>query len=305
MIHNDNPVLEASAPTIRPGVNGERLLDIDANEFRQCFDKRPFLIGHHLSDHPLFTLPRLIELSKRLPAKHVEYNAGKVPLTLDPTLTPQTGLAIDETIRRIEECCSWMVLKFVEQDDAYRQLLHRCLAEVGVLSEPLRPGMQLAEAFVFISSAGSVTPYHMDHEHNFLLQIRGTKSVSLFDGRDRSVLSEAELERFYSGAHRNLQFTEEYQKKAWEFEMQPGQGLHFPVTFPHHLKVGPSYSISFSITFRTPDLDRRAMVYKVNNYLRSRGWTPRPVGQSKLKDTLKCQAFRAWRRTSKLFGKSV
>ena len=91
----------------------ERLLDIDAAEFRACFDRRPFLIGHHLCDHPLFTLPRLIELSRKLPEKQVEYNGGNIPISLDPAQTPRTSLSVDETIRRIEECCSWMVLKYV------------------------------------------------------------------------------------------------------------------------------------------------------------------------------------------------
>jgi hypothetical protein len=98
-----------------------------------------------------------------------------------------------------------MVLKYVEQDDDYRALLHRCLAEVGVHSELLRPGMELMQGFVFISSAGSVTPYHMDPEHNFLLQVRGSKTVSLFDGRDRSiVIPDAQIGRDQRGIQRTL-----------------------------------------------------------------------------------------------------
>jgi hypothetical protein len=304
MMRNAPALAEAPARPAAPP-SAEPLLSIDADVFRDGFDRRPFLIGHRLGDHPLFALPRLIELSKRLPAENVEYNGGKLPVSLDPTQTPRTGLSVEETIRRIEDCCSWMVLKYVETDEEYRGLLHRCLAEVGVHSEPLRPGMQLEQAFIFISSAGSVTPYHMDPEHNFLLQIRGTKTVSLFDGRDRSLVSEQDLERFYGGAHRNMAFKDEFQQKATVFEMQPGQGLHFPVTFPHHVKVGPTYSISFSITFRTPDLERRANVHNVNAYLRDRGLSPNPVGQSGWRDALKHQAYRVVRRTRKLLGRPL
>src|SRR5207247_1374578 len=138
------------------------------DHFRVFFNRQPFLIGHHLVDHPLFALPRLIELSRALPDKDVEYNAGEVPISIDPKVTPRTGLGIEETIRRIEERKSWMVLKYVEQDPAYRDLLLECLEEVKAHSEPLHPGMGQPQAFVFISSAGSVTPYHMDPEHNFL-----------------------------------------------------------------------------------------------------------------------------------------
>src|SRR5437870_5974111 len=209
------PTLERECKQAAPA---ERLLDIDADEFRACFDRRPFLIRHQLVDHPLFALPRLMELSRALPAENVEYNAGNIPISLAPELTPRNGLSADETIRRIAECKSWLVLKYVEHDGHYRELLNRCLQEVRVYSEPLHPGMCRAEAFIFITSPGSVTPYHMDPEHNFLLQIRGSKLINLFDPRDRSILSDEELERFYDGAHRNMVFKDEYQAKAWQYE---------------------------------------------------------------------------------------
>ena len=78
----------------------------------------------------------------------------------------------------------------------------------------------------------------MDPEHNFLLQIRGDKTMSVFDGGDRTLLSEEELERFYGGAHRNMVFKDEYQTKAFQFQLKPGDGLHVPVTFPHHVRCG-------------------------------------------------------------------
>ena len=281
------------------------LLQIDAAEFRANFNRRPFLIGHHLCDHPLFTLPSLLELAQRLPDKNIEYNAGNLPMSLDSQQTPRTGLSIAETIRRIEECQSWMVLKYVESDPLYRDLLHQCLSAVRPHSEPLVPGMSQAQAFIFITSPNSVTPYHMDPEHNFLLQIRGSKSIQQFDGSDRSIVSELELERSYEGAPRNLVFKEEYLAKSWSFDLQSGFGLHFPVTYPHWVKNGPSVSISFSITFRTPDLERRAMIYNVNSLLRRHGLNPTPVGQSPWKDALKFQAHRTWRRARRLFSGRV
>ncbi len=288
-------VQEPSAE-IRSSHDGEPLLDIDPAAFRTYFNREPFLIGHRLCDHPLFTLPSLIELSKRLAPKDIEYNAGNIPISLDPTRTPTNGLSVEETIRRIEECQSWMVLKYVENDPVYRDLLHRTLAEVRPHSEPIVPGMMQAQGFIFVTSPNSVTPYHMDPEHNFLLQVRGRKRVYQFDARDRSLLSEEELERFYDGAHRNLKFVEANRSKAYVFDFEPGQGLHFPVTNPHWVENGPNVSVSFSITFRTPDLEKRAMAYNVNSALRRRGWKPTPVGVSPWRDTLKVQSFRVLRR---------
>ncbi len=103
-------------------------LDIDAGLFRGKFDREPFLVRHHLCDHPLFALPRLLELARALPEAQVEYNAGDLPLSQDPKLTPRNGLSIEETVRRIAECRSWMALKNVETDPAYGELLHGCLS---------------------------------------------------------------------------------------------------------------------------------------------------------------------------------
>jgi hypothetical protein len=269
------------------------LLELDTPEFRAQFTRKPFLVRHHLAGHPLFSLEKLVELSRRLPASRVEYNAGDVPLTLDPANAPQTGLSAEETIRRISECKSWLVLKNVEQNAEYAELLDRCLAEVGALSQTTSPGMADRESFVFVSSPGSITPYHMDPEENFLLQIRGSKTMSVFNPSDPAILTEREVERFYSGAHRNLVFRDEIRGKAQVFELRPGVGIHVPVTAPHWVQNGPEVSISYSITFQTKASLRRAQAYRMNAGLRRWGLKPSPIGQSPLRDGLKQLAFRA------------
>lgn len=279
----------ASRPLVVPSHErrARPLLDIDPGTFRRCFDRRPFLIGHSLVGHPLFEVPRLLALCRSLPEDSIEYNAGNLPVSVRPECTPRNGLDAQETIRRIAECDSWLVLKYVEQDPEYRALLHRCLAEVAVHSEPIRPGMHMAQGFVFISSPGSMTPYHMDPEHNFLLQIRGSKRIHMFDGHDRTVLSEEALERFYCGGPRNMEYAGQESREGWVFDLLPGAGLHFPVTAPHYVRNGREVSISFSITFRTPDLRRRRLVHICNAHLRRHGMHPAPVGAHPWRDRIK------------------
>jgi hypothetical protein len=278
------------------------LLELDSTGFRTQFSRTPFLVHHHLAGNELFSLSRLVELSTRLPASRVEYNAGNVPLSLDPAKTPRTGLSAQETIRRISECQSWLVLKNVEQDPEYGELLDRCLAEVGVLSQASSPGMMDRESFIFVSSPGSITPYHMDPEENFLLQIRGSKTMRVFDRSDPSVLSDGEVERFYSGAHRNLVFRDEIREKAQVFELSPGLGVHVPVTAPHWVQNGAEVSVSYSITFQTKASLRRAHAYRMNAGLRRWGLRPSPVGQSRLRDGLKQIAFKAKSRAERLLA---
>jgi hypothetical protein len=273
-----------------------RFLDIEEDAFRAGFGRGPFLVRHRLAGERLFALDRLVELSGQLPASSVEYNAGDLPVNTDPARTPRNGLSSQETIRRIEECRSWMVLKNVEQVPAYRALLEECLAEIHRVSARLAPGMSEKAGFIFVSSPGSVTPYHMDPEENFLLQIRGRKTLQVFDPADRSVLSDGEIERFLTGAHRNLVFRDEYRRKAQGFDLTPGVGLHLPQCAPHWVKNGPEVSISFSITFQTRASKRIAQAHRMNAGLRRLGLRPHPVGASALRDGMKQLCYRVARR---------
>ena len=73
-------------------------------------------------------------------------------------------------------------------------------------------------------------------------------------------------------------------------------GLHFPVTYPHWVQNQNEVSISFSITFRTPDLDKRRTLYSMNHSLRERGYSPTPVGQNALRDSLYYNLYRVYRK---------
>ena len=287
--HLPRPVA-ASAPR-------SELLQFDRLRFPAEFNRKPFLFRHSLSGHPLFELPRLVRLAKDLPETFVEYNAGNLPVSIEWKKTPKNGLSVEETIRRIEECSSWMVLKRVDQDPEYRELLDLCLDQVQQLSEPLDPGMYDRAGAVFISSPNAVTPYHLDHEYNFLAQIRGLKTMNVFDPADRTLLSEEELERYFSGGRRdrNLVFRDEYQQRAYSFTMEPGTGVHVPSCAPHWVKNGNNVSISFSIGFYTSVSRRQGNVHLVNSKLRRLGIKPTPYGRSRMRDTLKVMTSMAAR----------
>ncbi|WP_437193105.1 JmjC domain-containing protein [Planctomicrobium sp. SH527] len=292
----------AVLPKVKDPDHYNSLLQIHPLEFEANFSRQPFLIGHHLCNHPLFKIERLLDLSKRLPESCIEYNAGNIPISLEGSLTPRNGLTPEETIRRITECKSWLVLKYVERDPEYSALLDTCLSEIRPYSEPIAPGMTHPQAFIFITSPGSVTPYHIDPEHNFLLQVRGTKEVRMLNGNDRNIVSDIDLENFYSDRGRNLKLNSEHEKAGWTYQLQPGEGLHFPVTFPHWVKNGNEVSISFSITFRTPDLDRRRALYGANAAIRARGGKPTPVGKNAIRDHLLYLSSRIQRKFSSMFA---
>jgi hypothetical protein len=282
--------------------SGNLLTKLDQSTFDAKFNRQPFTVGHNLVDHPLFSLPRLIELAQKLPQRKVEYNSGNLPVSQDPSKTPLNGLSIPETIRRIEECKSWMVLKNVELDDEYSDLLSNCLAEIRGCSDHVSPGMKHQAGFIFISSPGSVTPYHIDPENNFLLQIRGSKTVYMFPQNDRELLTEENLEAFFTGGHRNLPFEDWYNTRSEKFELLPSDGLHFPVAAPHWVQNGPEVSISFSVTFQTKDSTDRRSLHRLNKSLRKFGLKPSNVGASPLRDRMKLAIVSGVRGAKRIVG---
>jgi ribosomal protein L16 Arg81 hydroxylase len=279
-------------------------LTLDEEVFRSQFPEKPFLVRHSLKEHPLFQLSRLIELARSLPEDKVEYNAGDVDVNQDPDKTPRTGLSVEETIKRIEEANSWMVLKYVDIDPEYHDLLTQCMDEVGELSESITPGMHQLESFIFVTSPNSTTPYHMDPEHNFLLQIRGEKQFHVWDPANREVLSEEEIEAFYVGSkHRNMGYREEYTQHDTMYALKPGDGLHVPITAPHWVHVPDNVSISFSVTFRSEWSDRRSRLYQANAQQRKKGRIPAPIGQSAIRDKAKDTLFRLRRKAGSILGR--
>jgi len=280
------------------------MMAVDSADFVANFPERSFKIRHLLCSRPEFDLSRLVNLGSRLPPADVEYFAGNVPVNQDPETYPTTGLSVAETIRRIEECGSWMVLKNVEQDAQYGKLLRDCLHELYVAFGCKLTGMHREEAFVFISSPNAVTPYHMDPEHNFLLQIRGRKQMTVFDAADRIVAPETEAERGLqirhpATYHRNMPYKPEFEARGTVFGLSPGEGLHVPCGAPHWVRNGPEVSISFSVTFRSSASDRLAIIYYVNRKIRELGLTPTPPLRSAWRDSVKFGAYDAARRTAR------
>ena len=270
----------------------ENLLDFDTAEFRSKFNRLPFGVRHNLAGHPLFTLRSLLDLTRRLPPHYTRYSSGEMSVDDGLFNGKQTGLSVEETIRQIEECGSWMTIRFVHDDPAYGALMNQLLDQIRPFSEELAADMVMREAFIFVSSPNSVTPYHIDPEYNFLLQVSGTKTIHIFDRSDPEILTELDFERFLSDGSTQVEFKPEYQAKAMSFDLRPGCGAHVPITSPHWVQNGPEVSISFSITFRTPYSDRLQMIHSANAFLRRNGVTPASIGKYPLRDALKYQICR-------------
>lgn len=258
-----------------------------------AYPQQPARLKHKLAGDPLFSLEALAALAIRLPASSVEYNAGDLPVDQDPDKTPSNGLSIEETIRRIRDCKSWMALKNVEHVPEYRQALERCLAEIDPAARPATGRMEKKLGFIFVSSPHSVTPFHMDPEHNILMQIAGSKRFHIFPA-NAGLVTDEQHELYHSGdAHRNLKHRPEFDAHVAAHDLEPGDALYVPVKAPHWVRNGPQPSVSFSITWRSRWSLDEAQLRLANHAIRQRGGRPPAPGANAVRDAAVLLAHKA------------
>lgn len=267
-----------------------------ANEsLRRDFPLRPFAIRHKLAGHPLLTLPRIAQLASELPRDLIEYNSGKVAISQDPDAIPSIDLDPVDVVRRIETAGAWMVLKRVENSPEYRRLLEDTLLSVARARgfNSLRDaGFEQLEGFVFVSSPNSTTPFHLDSEDNFFVQIHGEKFFTIYDNNDRAIVPDDEIERSMT-KHRNLKFDESFAPRAKEFHMFDGDGCYVPYQWPHWVRTADQYSISLAITWKTREVRRLNDLHFFNSMLRGIGFPQQPPGRQPAGDAVKLAFYRA------------
>jgi len=265
-------------------------------DFAAAYPDRAATLSHGLAGHALLTLEALAGLAERMPAACVEYNLGKLPLGVRAEDTPSNGLSLGETIRTIETNGSWAVLKNVERDADYGALLDRALGELSPLVERETGPMLHRQAFIFLSSPGSVTPFHMDPEHNILLQIKGQKTMTVFPAGDEELVPAVQSEAFHAGGHRNLNWREGFRDRGMAVTLLPGDAIHVPVKAPHFVENGPSVSVSLSVTWRSERSVAEGELHSLNALLRRRSLPTARIGARPEAQGVRRIAYRIMRK---------
>jgi Cupin-like domain len=277
---------------------------VDAATARTNFLKRPFALKHGLRENPLFTLSRLVELAKAVPADAIEYNSGKVAVGAKPEDIPKIDRTAAEVINSIETQNAWMVIKHVELQPEYRALLESFVGEANQAAGREPSDFSDLQGFIFVSSANATTPFHNDAEENILIQIKGDKFVRTFDNEDRALLSEEDLE-ISPSRHRNRNYEDWFEQRATLYSLKPGDAVHMPYMIPHWVSTGSSYSISMAMTWKTPEVLRLNKIRLINGTLRHYGLPQRPPGASPALDTAKVFIHDAARKLIDPLRKSV
>jgi hypothetical protein len=280
-------------------------LVIDADEFSAYFDRYPFKLVHRLAQHPLLQLPRLVQLAHDRGGEalyfrgdhrinQVDDDAPATNRTFIEKKLARPALSATETIAQIAACSAWLQLRDVGTDREYAQLLAEIIDEFRPHAESVAPGLDSARADIFVSSPRATTPFHLDEEHNFLLQIRGSKQLSICDGFDPDVVSRETLRDFFRGNGELARHTARLEEHAVHVTLQAGEGVHIPPCHPHWVQNGAEVSISLGILWLSDVTARRRHLYRVNGWLERLGLQPAQPGEHPKLDALK-----AWPATLK------
>jgi len=265
-----------------------------STELSNSVDREPFLFRHNLAGHELFSRAALKSLIEQIGALPPKSSRTGRPVTRGFFIkkdvgslewgSPEFQAALNDAYDHIDLCGARIKLSSIHQIDIYAELLASCVTDLSeATGVDFTRRFSRAIATLFITSPGEFTPYHIDQEVNFLLQIEGSKKVEVFDGRDRNIVTTNHLEGFWTGKH----FIERLPGSTPKtFLLEAGYGIHHPSFFPHTVQVGEKMSVSLSLGFQRAQFTE-AEVYLLNAYLRKIGLNPTPPGVNSGLDAVK------------------
>lgn len=268
---------------------GPVLSSVAAGQRTRMLAGQSFQFTHTLGNSPLLSLPAIRNLTKRM------LDQGRYEQILFDNgtdgrgprdVTAETGGAVLDALNDYDARKAWLRLTRVDEAapeiGAVIEQFYRDLSEQ--YGRDIRKEVLKTFATLFVSSPNAVTPYHIDHTWNYLLQIRGSKTVHLFDVNDPKVISQVEREDWYG--ERAL-VRQKPDVAGIAYHIAPGDGVHHPVNAPHWVQNDSEISVSLSLGLCLYQSNRDARVMQTNYLLRRLGMNPRPPGASEWRDALK------------------
>jgi mannose-6-phosphate isomerase-like protein (cupin superfamily) len=272
---------------------GQGLTTIGQIPFDDAFPGRSLEFIHDLHLDDRLTLAAVADLADRLPRRSVIADTAAQPLLVPQGGPPRGALERPgDVIRDLHNANAWLTLLNVEDDSGMAEVMNTQLdqLESGMTAKQgKRVKMRKRVAFVFVSSPNSVTPVHFDIEHSLLMQVSGSKTVSI--GRFESdAVRRHEFDRYWDGAHGRI---ETLQPEEAAYTMTPGRAVYIPPGTPHWVHNGPDISLSVTLTYFTAATVRENRVESFNAVLRRRHMMPREPGHSATVDIAKVCALGA------------
>lgn len=251
------------------------------------------LIRHNFHEHPLLQLDQLEALAHRLlPLKQCRFITPEAKQNSKFIHHPESpdGRDLSDVFKNISEPGSWVALYNAEKDPQYGELVREALLSVAHLVDREQPGIFSPQAFIFISAPPSVTPFHIDRENNFWLQIHGRKIMNVWDSHDRTIVPAPTVENFIvDKSLHDVVLRDELMAARHEWDLGPSEGVYFPSTSPHSTRTDDSWvtpensvCVSIGMVFYTETTRKHAYIHSCNRMLRKFGLSPSFPGESNL-----------------------
>jgi Cupin superfamily protein len=260
--------------------------DVPPEQQIRMLDHKSFSFRHSLGNYPGLSIPSIQKLTRQLlEEKRFDQvycralGSGKK----DDTISADEVLA---TLQSFDTAGAWLRLTRVDEiNEELREICETFYADLSrLLNQDIKSQVMKTFVTLFISSPGALTPYHIDHTWNFLLQIGGRKTVHVYDENDPRVLRQQDKEANY---FKRFSIKQNDEVPGIAYELSPGDGVHHPVNAPHWVQNGPDISVSLSFGLCLHASNDDAKVHQVNFLLRKLGLNPVPPRQSRWRDSVK------------------
>lgn len=276
------------------------MLDIAlTTDFRSVKDTQPFIFTHHLDHSPYFKWDRLRDLLLaastpkvrhggflREPSPRGTFSLGKE--TVKDWGSPDFTRKLMEAIESLDTSNARIRISGIAEYLDYGDIVQRITRELSTAT-----GINFHKKFypciatLFLSSPGICTPYHIDSEYNFLVQLQGEKLFHSWDGNNRKIVPTTHLEEFWQG----VAFRERTTEPPQVFRLQPGNGIYNPPFFPHEVYTCDKPSVSLSLGF-DPRAADEPEIHRVNSMMRKLHMHPAPIHVHPVRDWIKSRTLR-------------
>lgn len=283
-----------------------RLIEVDWSTFDPWRVQGP--LRHNLLNHPLLQWDSLLELGRRLEPlgqfrTHSNQAEAGTAFNDAPRLFRNRKSAVD-TIQNLSGAQAWMSLLNVQTDPLYRTLVDEVLDQMKPDIDRFDPGMCYRAGWIFLASPNTVTPFHFDTEHSFILQLQGHKTLYVWDPQDLEAASEHARDRFHAFHDRSLLvWREELRARAHKFRLEPGVAAYMPCTSPHLVENDDNPSLTMSFTYYTRSTRRNRALHKAHADIRRLGLVPRPVGRNPALDSATLALYRCKQASDATWGR--
>lgn len=274
---------------------GPVLTDQGVDQLRAAYPLAITKLTHCLVDHPLLSREMLALAAERMDPEFVECRTCDAVNGEGFAKAPPMADSAAETIRNIDKAGRWVMLRFAEQLPEYGELIAALQAQMEAVMAATTGKALKATSFIFISSPGTLTPFHYDPEFNILFQITGSKRFVTFPPTE-PWLPNSQQEEFHRLQENLLPWDEAMRQGETVYRLLPGEGLYVPYKVPHWVQVDEEPAISISLTWRTEGSIEEDLAWHCNDWLRQKGFQPTPPVQMPRRPWLKAKSMRLLQR---------